>query len=75
MRYPLAAYNISVSNVNAGPVRTPIGDKLLSTEGFGSRSVEDADDDGYITKTAVALQQRLGQYVYIIIICFHIIYG
>lgn len=73
MRYSLAAYNISVSNVNAGPVRTPIGDKLLSTEGFGSRSVE--DDDGYITKTAVALQQRLGQYVYIIIICFHIIYG
>jgi NAD(P)-dependent dehydrogenase (short-subunit alcohol dehydrogenase family) len=61
MRYSLAAYNISVTNINAGPVKTPIGDKLLSAEGFGSRPVEDADDDGYILKTAVALQQRLGQ--------------
>jgi NAD(P)-dependent dehydrogenase (short-subunit alcohol dehydrogenase family) len=46
MRYSLAPYGISVTNVNAGPVKTPFGDKFGSLEkgGLGTRDVDDPDN-------------------------------
>lgn len=47
MRYSLSAFNISVTNVNAGPVRTSFTDKFGKVEsgGRGTRAIKDANSD------------------------------
>ena len=49
MRYSLAAFNISVTNVNAGPVRTSFTDRFGNSElgGKGTRSIN--DPTGYLS--------------------------
>lgn len=47
MRYSLSAFNISVTNVNAGPVRTAFTDKFghVDAGGRGSRMLKDDNSD------------------------------
>lgn len=52
MRYSLSAYNISVTNVNAGPVKTSFTDRFGSTElgGKGTRPLSALGDASYLQK-------------------------
>lgn len=46
LRYSLAAYNISITNLNAGPVKTSFADRFGDAEigGRGTRTVDDKDE-------------------------------
>jgi NAD(P)-dependent dehydrogenase (short-subunit alcohol dehydrogenase family) len=46
LRYSVAAYNVSITNVNAGPVKTPFAARFGSADigGRGTREVEDSDE-------------------------------
>ncbi len=63
MRYSLAPYNISVTNVNAGPVRTAFIDRYGDVEqgGRGTRAAE--DEHGYLqgltSRMVLGLQARI----------------
>merc|ERR1719359_2082356 len=50
LRYSLLPFNISVTNVNAGPVRTAFTDRFGKCElgGKGTRAVKD-DEEDYLT--------------------------
>ena len=63
MRYSLAAFNISVTNVNAGPVRTQFGQRFGAVDKGGRGTREVTDETGYLqflTQRMVSgLQARL----------------
>lgn len=46
LRYSVAAYNVSITNLNAGPVKTPFADRFGASDigGRGTREVEDKDE-------------------------------
>ncbi|RYH29560.1 SDR family oxidoreductase [archaeon] len=52
MRYSLSAYNISVTNVNAGPVKTSFTDRFGSAElgGKGTRQLTTMGESSYLQK-------------------------
>ena len=53
LRYTLASFNVHITNVNPGPVRTPFGDRLgnASSGGRGTRSIRQDDGDWIQTMT------------------------
>lgn len=48
MRYSLAAFNISVTNINAGPVRTSFTDRFGNSELGGKGTLSVDDETGYL---------------------------
>lgn len=46
LRYSMAPYNISITNLNAGPVKTPFADRFGAADigGRGTREVDDKDE-------------------------------
>lgn len=64
MRYSLAPYNISVTNVNAGPIRTKFTDRFGDTEKGGKGSRVIVDDEGnylssLVNKLIIGLNNRM----------------
>lgn len=61
MRYSLAPYNITITNVNAGPVRTSFTDRFghQENDGRGSRPL----DDNYLQGLTDDLVRRLGGFI------------
>ena len=64
LRFSLAAFNISVTQINAGPVRTKFTDVYGSVEkgGYGTREIPgDADDGHYLAGFTQLMVDTLSQ--------------
>ena len=61
LRYGVAPFNISVTNINAGPIRTKFTDRFgqASAGGRGTRAVED-DEQGYLEALTQTYVDALG---------------